>query len=101
MTPVNQAPTFTQGGPQTVLESASPPTQNVQWATNIQAGPANESSQSVNFVLTGDTNPALFSVAPTISPTGILSYQVAPDANGSATVTVTLHDNGGTANGGQ
>src|SRR5262249_32049462 len=41
-----------------------------------------------------------FSVQPAISTSGTLTFTPAPDANGSATVTVTLKDNGGTANGG-
>src|SRR5207248_5719627 len=45
-------------------------------------------------------NNALFSTQPAISPTGTLSYTPAANANGVATVSVTLHDNGGTANGG-
>src|SRR5258708_20156473 len=35
-----------------------------------------------------------------ISARGTLTYTPAADANGSATVTVQIHDNGGTANGG-
>ena len=37
---------------------------------------------------------------PAVSPTGTLTYTTAPNANGSATVSVVLKDNGGTANGG-
>ena len=37
---------------------------------------------------------------PTIDPSGNLTYTLADNANGSATVTVQIHDNGGTANGG-
>jgi hypothetical protein len=47
-----------------------------------------------------NNNNALFSAQPTISPGGTLTYTPAPNANGSATITVTLYDNGGTANGG-
>jgi hypothetical protein len=45
-------------------------------------------------------NSALFSTPPSIAPDGTLSYTLAPGATGSATVSVQLHDNGGTINGG-
>ena len=38
---------------------------------------------------------------PAISPTGDLTYTPATDNFGTATITITLQDNGGTANGGQ
>ena len=95
---VNDAPSFTKGADQTVLESAG--AQSVTgWATAISAGPADEAGQTLNFLVT-PTNPALFSVAPAISATGTLTYTPAPSANGSTIVTVQLQDNGGTANGG-
>jgi hypothetical protein len=100
VTPVNQPPTFTAGPDQNVQQSRHPVLQTVaNWATNIAAGPANESSQKVHFIVTNDNN-ALFTVQPTISPTGTLSYQTAAATNGAATVTVVLMDDGGTANGG-
>jgi VCBS repeat-containing protein len=98
VTAVNDAPSFVKGGDQTVLEDAGP--QAVAgWATGISAGPADESGQTVNFVVTNDNN-ALFSSQPTIDASGKLTYAPAANANGSAIVTVTLQDNGGTANGG-
>ncbi|HEY2950993.1 MAG TPA: Ig-like domain-containing protein [Verrucomicrobiae bacterium] len=48
-----------------------------------------------------NANPALFSVQPAVSVNGTLTYTPAPDANGTAMVTVLLKDNGGTANGGR
>src|SRR5262249_48910280 len=69
------------------------------WATAMSPGPADESGQSVNF-LVSTNNDTLFSVLPTITTTGTLTYTPAPNANGTATVTVRLQDNGGTANGG-
>ncbi len=70
------------------------------WATNISAGPVSESSQAVNFLLSND-NTTLFSSQPQVSPNGTLTFTSALDAFGSAVVTVRLHDNGGTASGGQ
>jgi hypothetical protein len=96
---VNQAPSFTKGADQTVNEDAGPQTVN-PWATGISAGPVNESSQLLNFNVTGNTNAALFSVAPAVSPSGVLTYTPAANANGIATITLVLHDDGGVANGG-
>ncbi|MES2933470.1 MAG: Ig-like domain repeat protein [Pseudomonadota bacterium] len=98
VTAVNDIPSFTKGGDQTVLEDAAP--QSVPgWATAVSAGPANESSQVLNFIVTNNNN-ALFSVQPTVGATGTLTYTLAANQNGAATVSVQIHDNGGTANGG-
>ena len=98
VTPVNDAPSFTAGAPQTVVEDA--PAQTVTgWATAISPGPPDEAAQTVAFVVTPDA-PALFSVAPAISPTGDLTFTPAPNATGTATLTVVAQDTGGTANGG-
>jgi hypothetical protein len=98
VTPVNDAPGFTAGGNQTVLEDAGAQT-IPNWATNISAGPADEAGQTLNFIVNNDNN-ALFSAQPAVAPDGTLTYTSAANANGSATVTVVLKDNGGTANGG-
>src|SRR5262249_38667999 len=45
-------------------------------------------------------NNDLFSSQPAVSAGGSLSFTPAPDANGNATVSVYLTDDGGTANGG-
>jgi hypothetical protein len=96
---VNEAPTFTKGADQTVNEDSG--FRSVQnWATNISAGP-NESAQSLDFVVTGNTNTALFSFAPSINSFGTLTFSPAANANGSAVITVVLKDSGGTANGGE
>ncbi len=89
----NVAPSFVSGSNVTVLEDAG--TQSVvSWATSISAGPAIESRQTVNFIVSND-NAALFSTPPAISADGTLTFTPAPNANGIATVLVQLHDNGG------
>src|SRR6185369_2228570 len=98
--PVNDAPTFTRGTNQ-INDEDSGDHFISNWSTNISAGPPDESSQSLSFQITGNTNPSLFSVAPSISPTGALSYTLALNANGTAVITVILKDNGGTADGGE
>jgi len=96
--PVNDAPSFTGGGDQDCNESSVART-IVGWARNISAGPANESGQSLNFIVSNDNN-ALFSAQPTIAANGTLTYTPAANAFGVANVRVVLRDNGGTANGG-
>ncbi len=68
-------------------------------ASSISAGPPSESSQVLTFLVSNDNN-ALFSVQPAISATGALTFTPAANASGAALVTVTLKDDGGTANGG-
>jgi hypothetical protein len=65
----------------------------------MTAGPPDESGQTLTFSTTNNNN-ALFSAQPSVAADGTLTYTPAPNANGSATVTVRLSDNGGTANGG-
>jgi uncharacterized delta-60 repeat protein len=97
---VNDAPSFTKGADQTVLEDAGP--QSVGgWASDISSGPTDESGQTTEFILT-TSNDALFASLPEIDSTsGDLSYTPADDAYGSATVTTILKDNGGTDNNGK
>ncbi len=94
MPAVNNAPSFVPGANLTVLEDAGP--QSVAWASAVSA---NDAGQSVTFAVSND-NTSLFSTQPALAPDGTLTYTSAPDANGTATVTVIAHDDGGTANGG-
>jgi hypothetical protein len=95
---VNDVPSFTKGANQSA-NSLTGAFSLANWATNISAGPANESSQALNFIVTNDNN-ALFSVQPAVSATGTLTFTAAASKTGTATVTVKIHDDGGTANGG-
>jgi hypothetical protein len=98
VTAVNDVPSFTVGPNQTVGEDAGP--QSVPgWATNISAGPADESGQVLTFTANNDNN-ALFLAPPAVASNGTLTYTPAANANGSANVTLTLKDNGGIDNGG-
>jgi hypothetical protein len=94
----NQSPSFTKGADQTVKEDAGAQTIS-GWATDISAGPDNESAQILTFNVTNNNN-ALFSIQPGISADGTLTYSPAANAAGSATLTVTLKDDGGTEGGG-
>jgi hypothetical protein len=97
VTAVNDAPTFTAGAAVTVLEDSG--AYSAGWATAISPGPADEAGQTVSFAVSNDNN-GLFSVQPSLAADGTLTFTPAADAFGSATVTIVLSDNGGTANGG-
>src|SRR6185436_666433 len=98
--PVNDVPTFSL---------IAVPNQNVNEDSGPQApgsvipasspGPVNEAGQTIDFIVTNNNN-ALFGVQPAIAPNGNLTYTPGLNANGVATITVAIHDNGGTANGG-
>jgi len=97
--PVNDAPSFLKGPDQVVN-----PKLGIRvvsgWATGISAGPENESHQNLTFHVTTDNDP-LFSQQPEINPeTGDLTYTLAENVQGTARVTVTLKDSGGTENNG-
>src|SRR5262249_57288208 len=98
VTAVNDAPSFTKGANQAAFENSG--AQSVSgWATAISAGPPDEAGQALTFNVSNDNN-ALFSSQPAIDATGKLTYTSAADVFGTATGTVQLPDNGGTANGG-
>ncbi len=54
----------------------------------------------LTFVVTNNTNPGLFATAPAVAANGTLTYTPAAGASGTASLTLVLTDNGGTANGG-
>ena len=85
------------GPVQTVAEDSG--AHAVAWATGLTSGPANESDQTLTFILSND-NTTLFFAQPAITPDGRLTFATAPDQYGTATVTVILQDSGGTASGG-
>ncbi|MGH9459365.1 MAG: beta strand repeat-containing protein [Thermoanaerobaculia bacterium] len=97
---VNDAPSFTGGGDVTVNEDSG--AYSAGWASGMSAGPANESAQTLSFtaVLSATDSTLTFTSAPSVAVDGTLTFTPAADAYGSTTVTVTLKDSGGTANGG-
>jgi hypothetical protein len=97
ITDVNDAPSFTPGASPLVVNEDSAP-YLAAWATAISDG--DDGSQTLNFEIVSNSNTALFAAGPTLSPTGMLGFTLAPDANGEATLSVRLRDNGGTAGGG-
>lgn len=100
VTAVNDAPSFTKG-PNVRIMQASPPAQTFpNWATSISAGPSDESGQTLTFEITGNTDPSLFTVQPSVDSSGTLTFTPASGVNGYSTITIRLKDNGGIANGG-
>ncbi|MSU34305.1 MAG: hypothetical protein EXS36_04205 [Pedosphaera sp.] len=98
--PVNDPPTLASIADTAVNENA--PLKSVNFS-GITTGAANEFQTLL--VTATSSNPALIPT-PTVdytSPqaTGALSFQPLPNTNGTATITVTVKDSGGTANGGQ
>jgi hypothetical protein len=98
ITAVNDAPSFTRGSNLSLLMDSGLLTIE-NWATDIDPGPANESGQTVSFVLT-PADPAFFSTQPAIDAAGQLTFRVATGVSGSTTVAIVAMDDGGTANGG-
>jgi large repetitive protein len=98
--PSNDAPTFDTGdNPVTPVGTTTIVTIS-GFATGMSAGPADESGQAIQFVVTGNTAPALFVQAPQIdAATGDLTFQPT-GVKGSAVITVVLVDDGGTQFGG-
>ena len=96
---VNDSPGFL-AGPSQVLNEDAGPQSITNWATGISTGAPNESSQTLTFQVTFNSNPGLFSTPPAISSTGTLTFTPAANANGAATLLLLLRDDGGTANGG-
>ena len=101
VTAVNDPPIFTKGPNITVDEDPGASTE-YNWATAISPGPSDENGQTLTFNITNNSNSSLFTSSgqPKINASGDLSYTPENNAHGSATITVTLSDDGGTANGG-
>ncbi|MFT5489908.1 MAG: hypothetical protein ACI8V5_000247 [Limisphaerales bacterium] len=102
VTPVNDAPSFTASDPTTVNEDSGMTTQT-GWASAFDSGPANESGQAIDaggYAVTVLTNPGIFSAPPAVADNGDLSFSLAAGGSGQSTFSVTVRDNGGTADNG-
>jgi hypothetical protein len=97
-TPVNDAPSFKASNPAAINENSGPVTLD-KWAAG-SPGPADESDQSLAYIVTGVSKPSLFLTPPSIAPDGTLTYTPAPYAFGISSFTVALKDDGGITHGG-
>jgi len=88
----NNSPTFKKGDNLIVREDSGLSV-SANWATDILPGPPDELHQNVSFVI-HTSNAKLFSLTPSITPSGTLSFSPAPDAFGTAHITVALKDDG-------
>ncbi len=70
------------------------------WATDISAGPADEGGQIAVLRDHGNDNPSLFSDPAVVNANGDLTFKPVVNGTGVANVTVHIHDDGGTADGG-
>lgn len=98
VTGINDAPSFTAGPDQLVNMDSGEHT-IPGWASDISAGPENESSQTISFA-NDPVNADLFTVVPFVSEDGTLSFTVAPGMSGQTVVDFKINDDGGTENGG-
>jgi len=99
--PVNDKPSFTNLGNQT-LTSWTNTTQTVpSWVNSVTFGPTDEATtQAVkNYTVNITSGSGLFTTGPTVANNGTLTY-TPKGQPGTATVEVQLQDNGGTLNGG-
>ncbi len=98
--PVNDAPSFDVNS--NVLIGSLGQYVTLPWASNLSTGPADESSQSLVFVIQIVSAPTgFFAGFPSIdASTGDISFELANGATGQAELSVSLRDDGGTANGG-
>ena len=91
--PINDAPTFTLGPDQSILEDAGSIT--LAWATDIEHGGENEGGQNLTFglAISASTGSLAFDLLES-SNTGVLSYKTSLHTLGTATIDLTLADDG-------
>ena len=103
--PVNDSPRFRIADDRVVVSSGQSPRTISDFVRGITPGADNESDQVLTFEVVENSNPSLFAAGPTVTrdgqgETGTLTFTPAEGRTGSARITLVLHDNGGTANGG-
>jgi len=96
--PVNDPPSFIAGGNHFEFEDSEERT--YAWASQISAGPSNESNQTLTFHVQDIDTPELFEILPSFTPEGVVNYKLAKDAYGSAQIQLYIQDSGGTQNNG-
>jgi len=99
VTAVNDAPGYTIGANQAPAQGSTGVQTVTGWATDISAGPADEAGQTLDFMPAEVTDPNDIVSGVSVAANGTLSYTLNGPA-GTATISLTLSDDGGTANGG-
>ena len=93
---INDCPSFSII-PEIIVSNKSGESKIENWVTNIQLGPLNESNQTGSFK-TYISNSSIFKQEPLITNDGTLIFEPDPYTSGTADVTVSLIDNGGSEN---
>ena len=70
------------------------------FATITSYGAVNENAQSGTYTVLSNSNPGMFDVVPAIDANGTLTYTPRAGVRGSAIISFSFTDDGGTANGG-
>ncbi|MBI5775546.1 MAG: tandem-95 repeat protein, partial [Verrucomicrobia bacterium] len=92
---INDAPSFTVGTNVAVTGTNGVSQAYAGWATGMSTGPANESAQTLSFVLVPSST-ALFTVKPAISnaANGTLTFKPKAGSTGTVNVSIYLKDSG-------
>jgi hypothetical protein len=94
---VNDPPTFS--APNVTTNATATTKTFVAWAAPISAGPLETTQTAAPWTTTVLAGSGLFTTLPSVNTAGTLTFK--PNGTpGTATVQVTLRDNGGTGNGG-
>lgn len=101
VSPVNDKPTFNFIS-DSIVATVDVPHTIVTWATEITSGPANESIQTLEFIIQIVAGyEGFFSQLPTVnSLNGNLGFLINPTSVGEGKVNIVLKDSGGVLNGG-
>lgn len=101
ITPINDVPSFKKGADQTVNEGTGLKTVT-GWATLLNKGAANESGQTLTFIVVSNDRPDLFTDVgqPAVSANGTLTFTTVAELPGTANITIKVKDDGGTENDG-
>ena len=95
---INHAPSFASTGNIAVADEGGPQS-FASYVSAVSAGPPEDVGQAVQLVVTV-TGGALFLVPPSLDATGKLTFTPAPNAHGTAQISIQARDDGGTLNGG-
>ena len=107
---VNQAPIFTlftnASSPKVLVQAPeeSGLVTNTSVVYSLSTGPANQNLETWGFTVnatgTGDPTNVLFAIQPAVATNGTLTFEPLAHSYGTNTVTLTMINSGGTANGG-